>query len=184
MISQHTGIVNIFGGPGIGKSTFAALLFASLKLRNVSTELVGEYAKDCIRDGRAHVLEDDQVEVFAMQRQRHRRLLNTVDVIVSDSPVMLCSIYAPSHYPMAYHDLVLWAHREIPSINFVLERHVGHYEVEGRIHSETVARGVDRAIVDMLEHHSVPFHLLPVHGRVDSALEILQTTWPQRVLVS
>lgn len=39
-------VVNLFGGPGVGKSTGAAKVFSELKLLGVNCELVGEFAKD------------------------------------------------------------------------------------------------------------------------------------------
>jgi len=39
-------IVDFFAGPGAGKSTTAADVFAKLKWRGVNAELIGEYAKD------------------------------------------------------------------------------------------------------------------------------------------
>lgn len=175
MRPHPTTLINVFGGPGIGKSTFAALLFAALKMRDVSAEITTEYAKDLLRDGRGHVLSEDQIEVFAAQRRRHRRLLGKVDLAVTDSPVLLCSIYAPAHYPESYHALVRWAHDEIPSVNLLLQRHAGRYEVEGRIHSETVARAIDQAITDLLERYAIPYHRIPA-GRdgVTAALAILE----------
>ena len=175
MHSRSTTLINVFGGPGIGKSTFAALLFAALKMRDASVEIATEYAKDLLRDGRGHVLSEDQIEVFAAQRRRHRRLLGKVDLAVTDSPVLLCSIYAPAHYPPSYHDLVRWAHDEIPSVNLLLQRHAGHYQVEGRIHSETVARAIDQAIADLLERYAIPHHRVSA-GRegILAALAILE----------
>ena len=38
-------IINIFGGPGTGKSTLAAYIFHNLKCRHVEVEVVTEYAK-------------------------------------------------------------------------------------------------------------------------------------------
>ena len=39
-------IINIFGGPGVGKSTVAADLFVIMKKEGYSVELVTEYAKE------------------------------------------------------------------------------------------------------------------------------------------
>ena len=46
-------VINLFGGPGCGKSTTAADLFARMKLRGLSVELVTEYAKDVVWDEKA-----------------------------------------------------------------------------------------------------------------------------------
>lgn len=41
-----TLVVNLFGGPGSGKSTGAAYVFARLKMLGYNAELVTEFAKD------------------------------------------------------------------------------------------------------------------------------------------
>ena len=46
-MTKTTYIINLLGGPGCGKSTIAALIFAKLKLheKKYSVEYVQEYAK-------------------------------------------------------------------------------------------------------------------------------------------
>lgn len=39
-------VVNIFAGPGAGKSTLAAYFYYKMKMAGVKVELVTEYAKD------------------------------------------------------------------------------------------------------------------------------------------
>ena len=39
-------VINLFGGPGCGKSTGAAYVFSKLKMLGVNAELTSEYAKD------------------------------------------------------------------------------------------------------------------------------------------
>ena len=39
-------IINLFGAPGVGKSTGAAYIFSKLKMAGMNAELVTEFAKD------------------------------------------------------------------------------------------------------------------------------------------
>lgn len=39
-------VINLYGGPGTGKSTTAAMLFAKMKLAGFNCEYVPEFAKD------------------------------------------------------------------------------------------------------------------------------------------
>ena len=43
---KNTLLVNLYAGPGAGKSTGAAYIFAKLKTAGVDCEYVSEYAKD------------------------------------------------------------------------------------------------------------------------------------------
>ena len=57
-------VVNLYGGPGSGKSTTAAGIFSELKMLGLNTELVTEYAKDKVWEKHESIL-DNQIYVFA-----------------------------------------------------------------------------------------------------------------------
>ena len=50
---KNTIIVNLFGGPGTGKSTGAAYIFSQLKLAGIDCEFVSEFAKDKVWERRS-----------------------------------------------------------------------------------------------------------------------------------
>jgi ABC-type multidrug transport system ATPase subunit len=66
--------IGFLGGPGSGKSTTAAWLFAELKTQNKPVELCNEYVKAWTYLNRA-VKEWDQVYCFAKQQQYEFRFL-------------------------------------------------------------------------------------------------------------
>ena len=85
-------VINLFGGPGSGKSTTAAGLFHLMKVAGYSVELVTEFAKDLTWDDSQNVLKD-QMLVFAEQNHRLWRLEGKVDFAITDSPLLLSHIY-------------------------------------------------------------------------------------------
>ena len=80
-----TIIVNLFAGPGSGKSTTAAGVFYHLKRKNINCELVREYAKELVWEKSFEKLKD-QGHVTLEQQHRVNILKPYVDVIVTDSP--------------------------------------------------------------------------------------------------
>lgn len=62
--------VNLYGGPGTGKSTGASYIFSKLKLAGVEAELVTEYAKDLVWEAQKakEILNSDNVEKTFIQR--------------------------------------------------------------------------------------------------------------------
>lgn len=96
-LNSYAGLnrrINLFGGPGSGKSTTAALLFAALKQRNYSVEHCTEYVKRWVYLKRA-VNKHDQIYLFAKQQQAEYSCLNNgVQLIVTDSPCFLSYCYA------------------------------------------------------------------------------------------
>lgn len=88
-----TKIINLYAGPGTGKSTIAAKTFAMLKEAGLNVELVTEYVKKWAWDERKPV-NYDQFYFFGKQARSETALLGKVDIIVTDAPVVLTSYYA------------------------------------------------------------------------------------------
>ena len=87
-----TKVINFFGGPGVGKSTIASGIFHELKKKDCNCEYVSEYAKDVVWEGTTNLLEN-QIHVFSEQLRRQWRLINKVEYIITDSPLLLSSVY-------------------------------------------------------------------------------------------
>lgn len=85
-------IVNLCGAPGAGKSTGAAYIFSQLKMKGVNAELITEFAKDKTWENNTTAL-SNQLYVLSKQYYRISRCKNQVDVIVTDSPIILSLFY-------------------------------------------------------------------------------------------
>lgn len=86
-------VINFIGQPGAGKSTFAAGLFYELKRKGYNVELVTEYTKDAIYEENSFVLSDELL-VFAEKYKRIKRLSNSVDIVITDSPLINSIFYS------------------------------------------------------------------------------------------
>ena len=102
---KHTIVVNLIGSPGSGKSTTAAGLFYNLKKLGINCEMALEYAKDKVYEESFKTM-DDQLYIFGKQYHRMWRLKNLVDVIITDSPLLL-SIYYNKTKSNYFEDLLL-----------------------------------------------------------------------------
>lgn len=151
-------VINLFGGPGAGKSTFAAELFVALKKQQKDVELVTEYAKDMVWEGRDNILAD-QLYILAKQNRKLSRLLDKgVEYAISDSPLPLGIIYDKStlkHLPK----LTLEVFKSYTNLNFFLgRREEVPYRECGRVQKtleEAVA--VDFKIRDFLEETGIQY---------------------------
>ena len=149
-------LINLYGGPGTGKSTIAAGLFHCINtsnLPNTSSELVTEYAKDLTWENRSQTLAY-QFYVDAKQYRNLRRVVDAgVDFVVTDSPMMKGSYYASRYcpqFPQSYHDTLSYFDKELgPAMNFFLRRSV-RYVTLGRNEPAEVVAEMDYGIENML----------------------------------
>lgn len=154
----ETLVVNLFGGPGTGKSTTAAGVFHKLKLAHVNCEMALEYAKDRVWEGSGHVL-DNQLYVFGKQYHRIWRLLGKVDIVVTDSPLLNSILYYQDENPH-FPDMVAFEHKRLNNFNVFLQR-VKPYNPAGRLQTEDKAKELDDRIRGILEAHDEEYFTAP-----------------------
>ena len=155
---KMTKVINLFGGPGAGKSTTAAGLFVELKHRDIKCELVTEYAKDMTYEKR-HAILADQLYMLAKQNRRVSRLNGVVDYIITDSPLIIGLMYTPIDYYSAFAPLVWEVFDSYRNINFYLNRKKA-YQTYGRNQTETEARQIDIDMVTLLINHGVKYKVV------------------------
>ena len=147
--------INIFGGPGAGKSTTASGLFYEMKKHWMEAEYVQEYAKEFVWSNSSHML-SEQNYIFAEQEHRLNRLRHKVDVALSDSPLLLSSFYAPVEYPMSFHQSVFDFFNTYDNINIFVQRS-HEYSLQGRLQNPQEADYVAEEMQRYLAANNVPF---------------------------
>lgn len=125
----------------------AAGLFYRLKTSGASCELVREYAKDVVWEGRGHLF-DQQIYIFAKQLKRLTDLEGKVDLVITDSPLLLSAVYGKS-LPSSFHQLVLHEVQRMDNMNVILKR-VKPYVPLGRNQTEREAEDLDMEVAGAL----------------------------------
>jgi hypothetical protein len=153
-------IVNMLGGPGVGKTTLAADLFVHLKHMGVNVEYVQEYAKKLVWQQRWFDL-DNQFGVSLKQYQLLRAVADDVDCVVTDGPLAHGLYYVDgnkdcvSDSTKTKEALRRWI-GEFDSFNVLVRRHLGpSYSEAGRYQTAHEAMGVAEAISKMIEAEEV-----------------------------
>lgn len=144
-------LINLYGGPGTGKSTTAAQIFAELKKRQFNAELVTEFAKDLTWHERQKTL-TDQFYIAGKQHHKIFMLQDQVDYIVTDSPILLGLYYnqlSPNPMPQSFNTLLLDLWAKYDSIDILLKRSKP-YNPKGRNQTEEEAREIDEALERLL----------------------------------
>jgi nicotinamide riboside kinase len=171
-----TKVINLYGGPGTGKSTTAACLFGELKLRGVNCEYAQEYAKDKAWEfGANHIgtpkVFQAQEYIFGKQHFRLRRSADDVELMVTDCPLFLGLIYMPEDFPMpSLRATIREGYDMYDNLNIFLVRSKP-YNPKGRFQDEDQAKGLDGEVLKMLEAQNVPYHIVQAGWQAD--LEII-----------
>lgn len=178
-----TKVINFYGGPSAGKSTSAAQLFGYMKALRMNVEYVPEFAKQ-LTWRKAGCL-DDQLYVFGVQHHELYTLLDQVDYIITDSPLLLSLHYANiglskyayrTVFDRAFTDVVLQAYTNFDNLNFYVERGDRKFVQAGRNQNEEEAKQIDDAVHQLLVKHNIPFK------RVSSFSELLVSCYQQGVI--
>jgi hypothetical protein len=160
-------VVNFFGGPGAGKSTTRAGVFNKLKLAGVNCEETVEWIKYRVYEGDSYA-PTDQIYTFAKQRKFLMEIGSQVDVILTDSPLLLSIIYDKRQDPLL-RQLVLSEFNRFNNVNFLLTR-VKPYSAIGRYQTEGEAKDIDGKIVGMLTDNTVGFFTIRGNGRAKDVI--------------
>lgn len=166
---MSTLIVNLFGGPSTGKSTVAAGLFCLLKMHGIGCELVTEFAKDLVWEERSKTLENQQY-IFGKQYHKIWRLLGKVEVVITDSPLMLSVVYVSNNWVKSFTKNVVDTTNTLNNFNVVLYRR-NKYKTVGRYQTEQEAKIIDDKIKQSLILYGMEFK--EFHGDIGGINELM-----------
>ncbi len=154
--ARKTVVVNLFAGPGAGKTTCAWEIASELKKRGIEAEYVSEYAKEFVWDGKTEILDgslEHQQMLFTEQAHRINRLLGKVDVVVTDSPTILGLLYLKEPN-IDFETQVLKDFNSHKNFNLFINR--GQvFQQAGRIHSAAESRAIDKGVQVFLQSHNI-----------------------------
>ena len=164
-------LINLYGAPGAGKSTGAAYVFSKLKMNGINAELVTEFAKDKVWEESKEVFKN-QAYIFGKQYFRISRCEDKVDVIVTDSPLLLSIIYNNSKVlGEDFNKVVRNVSNSYKSLNYFINR-VKEYNPEGRFQTEEESNELSEDIRDFLLKNGVDFY--EVNGETKGYDEIVK----------
>ena len=178
-------IINLFGGPGIGKSTQAAGLYHKMKKEGISVEMPYEFPKVLAWDKSFNAVKD-QLYVLANQHRNIVRTYGQVDYIIVDSPIMLSLVYKDRYneepeYPSSFYgykfdEFIVDLHKRYDSINIVLERDDNMFKSEGRFQDLENSKAIDDDIVEVLNRHQILYYPFKVKkGVTQEMLEFIKS---------
>ena len=168
-------LINLFAGPSAGKTTAALELTAALKKKGFNVEYVSEYAKELVLENKTELLKN-QVHVTDEQFHRLDRLRNSgVEIIVTDSPVLLGKVYGEGKISREYGKKLLTYHNSFDNFNLFVNRG-STFQTEGRVHNLEQSKELDAKILAMLQDNRI-FYGNYNHDEIDKTVERITTSF-------
>ena len=165
-------IINLYGGPGIGKSTQASGLYFEMKKLSMSVEMPYEYPKVLAWDKNYNAVKD-QLYVIGNQHRNIARLYGQVDYIIVDSPILLSLVYKDRYndepeYPSSlygdkFNEFILDLNSKYDSLNVVFERDSDMFNQDGRFQNLNESVKIDSDIVKILDSNNINYNLVKVN---------------------
>jgi hypothetical protein len=137
-------------------------------MRGFNAEMALEFAKDKVWEGSLKVLEN-QIYIFGKQSHKLVRLRNKVDVIITDSPLLLSILY-DSEENQAFRSMVKYEYEKYDNINIFINRNKD-YNPKGRTQSLEGAIDLDNQLKNILIEQGIG--LIDVKYDVDNINEVL-----------
>ena len=173
---MKTVVVNLWGGPGTGKSTMAHGLMFCLKHAGIDCEYASEYAKDLIFDLENPIIyfTEKQFDMFIQQVRRIGRYDGKTSVIITDSPIALFLHYDKQAKKSTLSNY-LETFNAFNNLNYFLERNHS-YNKNGRYQQEDEALKVHEDIKGVLLSNGIPFKQIKTNSEFELSVEQLQRT--------
>lgn len=168
-MNNKTIVVNLIAGSGAGKSTNSARLFSMLKDLRIETELVTEYVKDMVWEGRTGIFEC-QPYIFGKQLYKLQRVVDKVDVVITDRPIFLDIVYDPEQ-DEDFRKYIIKKFNQFNNLNVYLNR-VKPFSPNGRNEKSLhEAKEYDKKILSMLDELNIEY--IRVDGNEEGCKVIL-----------
>jgi hypothetical protein len=159
--SDNLKVINLFAGPGAGKSTTMASIFCSMKRRGMNVEMCPEWVKGASWEERKQTF-TDQGYILGKQNYLLHRLRGKVVCAITDSPLLLSPVYAKFYEGQHPYSNVDWnTHAKsifntYDNFNVFIHR-TKPYNPSGRNQNNALALKLDRMIFDYLDAEKLPF---------------------------
>lgn len=165
---MKTIVVNLIGAAGSGKSTLASEIFAKLKREGYNCEYVSEFVKKSVYENNMTIL-NNQLIILANQYYNMDILRDKVNIIVTDSPIILSIFYNQNNHSKEntfkipdeiFKKLILYIHGTFDNLNFFIVRN-HEYKREGRYQDEDQVKLEEAKLMNMMDKLNIDMqHLL------------------------
>lgn len=167
-------VVNLIGGPGCGKSTTTAGLFYELKKKGYNCEMSLEFAKEKVYEESFRTM-NDQIYIFGKQFHKLWRLKDKVDIIITDSPLVI-SLYYNKEESKHFDNFVVEQYNKFNNLLYFIDRGDIEFQESGRLHNKKQSIEIDNRLKTILTEKGVEFKTVNTCDALDSILKDIEKT--------
>ena len=173
---KSTLLVNVLGGPGLGKRALCERLAKELEqAAGLECAVFSGLAKDAIAAGAGEQVREGsashQSSILDLQERAVARAWGKVDVVLTDcSPVQGVQYVRErgEGWDRAMRKaLEDYRKRASSTLNLYLERGSAKWSGEGRVHTYEEARRIDAGVLRAFVDHGLPYKVIRLHGGAD-----------------
>lgn len=153
--------IQLFSGPGVGKSTISSGIFYNMKISGYNVEFIAEYAKG-LTYSKDYTKLKDQLIVLANQYHKYYRTKNSnIDYLIHESPFLMSLAYFTEDEVIKeefFKPLVINMYNNLNNLNIFLERNLDNgYQEFGRNQTLEEAIEIDNKILKLLDDNNIPY---------------------------
>lgn len=146
-------------------------------MMHINCELINEHAKDLTWEKNWTAL-NNQILTSATQIYKQERVESQVDIIITDSPILLGTFYwnDPNKRKKYYFTkLLAEIYKEKNNFNIFIDRKK-KYNPVGRNQTESESKAIDAKVLELLNKYNIDFSTIPgtVDGTEEAVSRILQ----------
>jgi hypothetical protein len=159
MEEKKCAVINLFAGPGVGKSILSSMIFTKLKMKQVECEQSLEYVKDKVYEESKKTIEN-QIYLFGKQQHKLFRLRDKVKVIVADGPLPISLVYDESK-SVNLKNIIMEEFNKYNNFNIFVKRNENvAFEQYGRSQKVEEARLIDERVLTILKENNIPYYTI------------------------
>lgn len=167
---KNTLHINLWAGPGTGKSGLSGLLYGKLKETHIDCELVREYAKELYWEGK--LKETEQLIISTEQYKRELLIEGKNDVAIIDTSLLSGILHCPETYRQNLTDILFTLTKSWNMKHYFIERNLNSpYEHNGRRHTLSQSLELDNQILDFFRLHNIKYTTIKIENALEYILE-------------
>ena len=118
---------------------------------------------------------NDQIYIFGKQYHKLWRLNNKVDVIITDSP-LLVSLYYNKEESKYFNDFVVEQYNKFNNVLYFINR-PDDYQTNGRTQTEEESKNIDKVLKNLITNYNISYKEIDCYKAVEEIIKDIKNVY-------